>query len=246
MKIHLRRMLIVRQTVWSVLLILVISSCSPSILLRDQTVDNSNNRQDWRAIEKEGESLEYSIYEDRDRYTIKLKTRSKNVQARILAFGLTVKIGGEKKNQTIVNYPIGFFEERYFSTPQQLFTFWEETKTIEICKARLNRIKNIAYIRGLNGQEGYVMKDSISQVGLSYILGNTEFIYELNIPKEKFSQQEFASRIGIEIGRLEVGRHYPNAKFLEMRNHTNYPDHLSKLSFKWEIWIAGYEGALVL
>jgi len=245
MKIHLRRMLIVRQTVWSVLLILVISSCSPSIL-KDQSVDNSNNRQDWQPIEKEGESLEYSIYEDRDRYAIKLKTRSKNVQARILAFGLTVKIGGEKKNQTIVNYPIGFFEERYFATPQQLFTFWEATKTVETSKARLNRIKNIAYVKGLNGQEGYVMKDSISQVSLSYLLGNTEFIYELNIPKEKFSQQEFASIIGIEIGRLEVGRHYPNVRFLEMGNHINYADHLSKLSFKWEIWITGYEGALVL
>lgn len=245
MKIHLRRTLIVRQTVWWVLLVMVIGSCSPSIM-SDQAGDDSNNRQDWRAIEKEGESFEYSIYEDRDRYAVKLKTRSKNVQARILAFGLTVKIGGEKKNQTIVNYPIGFFEERYFSTPQQLFTFWEETKTIEICKARLNRIKNIAYIRGLNGQEGYVMKDSISQVDLSYLFGNTEFIYELNIPKEKFSQQEFASIIGIEIGRLEVGRHYPNARFLELGLDNNYPDHLSKLSFKWEIWITGYEGALVL
>lgn len=237
-------MLIARQTVWWVL-ILVMGSCSPSII-SDRASDDVNNSQDWQAIEKEGELLEYSIYENRDRYAFKLKTRSKNVQARILAFGLTVKIGREKKNQTIVNYPVGFFEERYFVSPQQLFTFWKETRTKEIFKARLNRIKNIAYIRGLNGQEGYVMKDSISHVDLSYLFGNTEFIYELNIPKEKFSQQEFASIIGIEIGRLEVGRHYPNVRFVEMGNHINYPDHLSKLSFKWEIWITGYEGALVL
>lgn len=245
MKIHLRRTLIIRQTVWWVLLILVLGSCSPSII-RDQADADDNNSQDWRAIEKEGESLDYSIYEDQDRYVIKLKTRSKNAQARILAFGLTVKIGGEKKKQIIVNYPIGFFEEKYFTTPQQLFTFWEATKTVETYNARLNRIKNIAYIKGFNDQEGYVMKDSISQFDLSYSLVNAEFVYELSVPKEKFSKKDFVSTIGIEIGRLEVGRQYSNVRLLELGINNNYPDHLSKLSFKWEIWITGYEGSLVL
>jgi hypothetical protein len=224
---------------------MVIGSCRHSII-GFHTDNESNNRQDWWQAEKEGESLEYSIYEDQDRYIIKLKSQSRFVQARILALGLTVKIGRRKKNQTVVNYPIGLFEVRNFITPQQLLTFWEETKTVGVWKARLYRIKNIAYIKGLNSLDGYVLKDSISQVGLSYLLDNTEFIYELNIPKEKISHQEFLSNIGIEIGRLDVGQHYPNARFLEMRNHANYPDHLSKFSFKWEIWITGYEASQVL
>ncbi len=88
------------------------------------------------------------------------------------------------------------------------------------------------------------MKDSISQVGLSYFLHDNEFIYELNIPKKKISQQVFASIVGIEIGQVKVGRHYSNVTSVERGNHINDSDHLSKLSFKWEIWITGYQGAL--
>lgn len=231
--------------IWSVLVILVIGSCRQSFF-GFHSGDESNNHQDWWQIEKEGESLEYSIYEDQDCYIIKLRTRSRYVQARILAFGLTVKIGRGLKNQTVVNYPIGFLEQRNFIKHQQLLTFWEETKTFGVWKARLYRIKNIAYIKGLNRHDGYVLKDSISQVGLAYSIDSAEFVYELNISKGIFNQKEFASIIGIEIGRLNVGQHYPNARFFQILDHNNYPDHLSKVSFKWEIWITGYEASLVL
>lgn len=245
MKIYLSHTLIIRETVCLVILLLVIGSCSPSIM-KDKSSDHPHDGHDWQTIEKQGESLEYSIYEDQDRFVLKLRTQSRNLQARILAFGLTVKIGTEKKNQSIFKYPIGLFEVRYFDSPQQLLTFWERTQTSGIYKARLNRIENIAYLQGINEQEGYVMKDSISQVDLSYFLNKTEFIYELDISKRELGHQELISKVGIDIGHLDVGHRYPSTRFSEMRYKNNYSDHISKLGFKWEIWISGNMGDLIL
>lgn len=157
----------------------------------------------WNHSERLGESLEYYWSDLGQSYTVRLKTNSTLVHARILTLGLSV-VFRNSQNLTQINYPVGCLELRNFNSKQALLDYWKQTKSSEIWKTRLMRNRNIVYVQGLEEYEGFVHKDSLDEVRLSFEGRSKTFSFELEIPKTILETQEEPSYLGIVLGKIEL------------------------------------------